>query len=69
MQSVKTMDERMAGAALAVRTLSRMFTICGALAVLLAIVGLAGVVIHAVSRRTREFGCTRCQSAPRLRIC
>lgn len=56
MQSVKTMDERMAVQLWPFRTLSRMFTICGALAVLLAIVGLSSVVIHAVSRRTREFG-------------
>jgi putative ABC transport system permease protein len=38
------------------RTLSRMFSLCGALAMVLAVVGLAGVVAHAVSRRTREFG-------------
>jgi predicted lysophospholipase L1 biosynthesis ABC-type transport system permease subunit len=56
MQSVKTMDERMAVQLWPFRTLSRMFSICGALAVLLAVVGLSGVVIHAVSRRTREFG-------------
>lgn len=36
-----------------------MFSICGALAVILAVVGLAGVVIHAVSRRSREFGVRR----------
>jgi len=38
------------------RTLSRVFSVCGGLAVILAVVGLAGVVAHAVSRRTREFG-------------
>jgi ABC-type antimicrobial peptide transport system permease subunit len=38
------------------RTLSRVFTICGMLALILATVGLAGAVIHAVSRRQREFG-------------
>jgi ABC-type antimicrobial peptide transport system permease subunit len=32
------------------------FGICGLLALLLATVGLAGVVAHAVTRRTREFG-------------
>jgi ABC-type antimicrobial peptide transport system permease subunit len=32
------------------------FTICGSLALVLATVGLAGVVIHAVNRRIREFG-------------
>ena len=38
------------------RTLSWLFSICGSLALILATVGLAGVVIHAVSRRIREFG-------------
>jgi ABC-type antimicrobial peptide transport system permease subunit len=56
MQSVKTMEERMAMPLWPFRTLSRMFSLCGGLAVLLAVVGLAGVVAHAVSRRTREFG-------------
>jgi len=56
MQSVKTMEERMAMPLWPFRTLSRMFSLCGGLAVILAVVGLAGVVAHAVSRRTREFG-------------
>jgi putative ABC transport system permease protein len=56
MQSVKTMEERMAVQLWPFRTLSRMFSLCGGLAVILAVVGLAGVVAHAVSRRTREFG-------------
>lgn len=38
------------------RTLGRVFSICGALALILATVGLASAVIHAVSRRQREFG-------------
>jgi predicted permease len=54
--AVKTMDERMAVQAWPFRTLSRMFAICGSLALILATVGLAGVVIHAVNRRVREFG-------------
>ena len=33
-----------------------MFTICGLIALVLAASGLAGVVIHAVSLRVREFG-------------
>jgi putative ABC transport system permease protein len=56
MRSVKTMEERMAVQLWPSRTLSRVFSLCGALAVILAVVGLAGVVAHAVSRRTREFG-------------
>jgi putative ABC transport system permease protein len=35
---------------------SWLFSICGLLAFVLATVGLAGVVIHAVNRRLREFG-------------
>ena len=54
--AVKTMDQRMAVQAWPFRTLSRMFAICGSLALILATVGLAGVVIHAVNRRIREFG-------------
>ncbi len=53
---VKTMDERMAVQLWPFRTLSWIFSICGSLALILATVGLAGVVIHAVNRRIREFG-------------
>jgi predicted permease len=56
MLSVKTMDQRMAVQLWPFRTLSWTFSICGALAIVLATVGLSGVVIHAVSRRMREFG-------------
>ena len=56
MLSVKTMTERMGVQMWPFRTLSRMFTICGVPALILATVGLAGAVIHAVSRRQREFG-------------
>lgn len=54
--SVKTMEERMAVQLWPFLTLSRMFSICGTLALILAATGLAGVVIHAVNRRRREFG-------------
>ena len=53
---VKTMEQRMAVQMWPFRTLSLTFLICGGLAVMLATVGLAGIVIHSVSRRTREFG-------------
>jgi predicted permease len=53
---VKTMAQRMAVPMWPLRTLSLMFLICGALALVLATVGLAGIVIHSVSRRIREFG-------------
>ncbi|MDP1572128.1 MAG: ABC transporter permease [Vicinamibacterales bacterium] len=53
---VKTMAQRMAVQMWPFRTLSLMFTICGGLALVIATVGLAAVVIHSVSRRTREFG-------------
>jgi putative ABC transport system permease protein len=56
MTAVKTMEERLAVQMWPFRTLSWIFSICGALAVILATVGLAGVVIHAVNRRMREFG-------------
>jgi putative ABC transport system permease protein len=56
MLSVKTMEQRMAVQLWPFRTLSWTFSICGGLAIVLATVGLSGVVIHAVSRRMREFG-------------
>lgn len=56
MVAVKTMAQRMGVVMWPFRTLSRIFSICGMLALVLATVGLAGAVIHAVSRRQREFG-------------
>lgn len=56
METVKTMDQRMAVQLWPFRTLTWLFSICGSLALILATVGLAGVVIHAVNRRIREFG-------------
>ncbi len=56
MTAVKTMEQRMGVQLWPFRTLTWMFSICGGLALLLATVGLAGVVIHAVNRRVREFG-------------
>jgi predicted permease len=56
MLSVKTMEQRMAVQLWPFRTVSWLFSICGALALVLATVGLAGVVIHAVNRRVKEFG-------------
>ena len=54
--SLKTMRQRMAVQLWPFRTVSWLFSICGLLALFLATVGLAGVVIHAVNRRIREFG-------------
>jgi predicted permease len=56
MQAVKTMEQRMAVQLWPFRTVSRLFSICGGLALLLAVVGLAGVTMHAVNRRRKEFG-------------
>jgi putative ABC transport system permease protein len=56
MLSVKTMRDRMAVQLWPFRTVSWMFSICGLLSLALATVGLAGVIVHAVSRRLREFG-------------
>jgi predicted permease len=52
----RTMADRMSVQTWPFRTLSRVFAICGLLALLLATAGLAASVIHAVSRRQREFG-------------
>lgn len=56
MLATKTMRQRMEVQLWPFRTVSWLFTICGTLALILATVGLAGVVIHAVNRRWREFG-------------
>jgi predicted permease len=56
MTSAKTMEQRMDVQLWPFRTLTWLFSICGGLAVVLATVGLAGVVIHSVNRRVREFG-------------
>jgi predicted permease len=54
--AVKTMEQRMGVQLWPFRTLTWLFTICGSLALVLATAGLAGIVIHAVNRRVREFG-------------
>ena len=54
--SLKTMRQRMEVQLWPFRTVGWLFSICGLLALFLAAVGLAGVVIHAVGRRLREFG-------------
>jgi predicted permease len=54
--AVKTMQQQMAVPLWPFRMASWLFSICGALALLLATVGLAGVVIHSVNRRRKEFG-------------
>ena len=56
MLAVKTMEQRMAVQLWPFRTVSWLFSICGVLALILATVGLAAVMIHAVNRRLREFG-------------
>lgn len=56
MAAVKTMEQRMAVQLWPLRTVSWLFSICGALALILGTVGLASVIIHAVTQRRREFG-------------
>lgn len=54
--SAKTMEQRMAVQLWPLRTVSWLFSICGALALVLGTVGLASVIVHAVNQRRREFG-------------
>ncbi len=56
MMSVQPMTRRMAVQLWPFRTLSWMFSICGALGLVLATSGLAAVIIHLVNQRVREFG-------------
>jgi predicted permease len=56
MLSVKTMEERLAVQLWPFRTISWLFSVCGVLALILGTTGLAGVVVHAVNRRVKEFG-------------
>ena len=53
--SAKTMNQQIAVQMWPYRTLSWMFGVCAILAVVLAVVGLAGIVVHSVNRRAREF--------------
>ena len=53
---VQTMAQRLELPLWPFRTLRGLFSICGVLALVLAVVGLTSVVSHAVSRRIREFG-------------
>jgi ABC-type antimicrobial peptide transport system permease subunit len=50
------MEQRMAVQLWPFRTTTWVLSICGGVALLLGTAGLASVVIHAVSRRRREFG-------------
>jgi predicted permease len=54
--ALKTMEQRMEMPLWPFRTLSLLFAVCGGLALVLSVVGLASVVAHAVRSRTREFG-------------
>lgn len=63
--SVSTMRRRADVQLWPFRTVSWMFGICSVLALVLATVGLAGVVMHAVSRRLREFGIRMSMGATR----
>jgi predicted permease len=56
LRSLKPMQQRVDIQVWPFRTISWLFSVCGLLALVLATVGLAGVVIHAVSQRLREFG-------------
>jgi ABC-type antimicrobial peptide transport system permease subunit len=55
-EEVVTMAARLEMPRWPTQAASRFFGVCGALALLLATIGLAAVMSHAVSQRTREFG-------------
>ena len=55
-ESLMTMSERLQVPRWPMRAGSLFFGTCGALALLLATIGLAALMAHAMSQRTREFG-------------
>ena len=65
---VKTMAQRMDLPLWPVRTAAGFFTICGALALVLATVGLFGTTYLAVGQRTREFGIRAALGSTRTQI-
>jgi hypothetical protein len=66
--AVKTMTQRMELPLWPVRTAAGFFTVCGALALVLATVGLFGTTYLAVGQRTREFGIRAALGSTRRRL-
>jgi predicted permease len=66
--AIKTMAQRMELPLWPVRTAAGFFTICGALALVLATVGLFGTTYLAVGQRTREFGIRAALGSTRTHI-
>jgi putative ABC transport system permease protein len=66
--TTRTMEQRMEMPLWPVRTAAGLFSICGALALVLATVGLFGTTYLTVGQRTREFGVRAALGATRARV-
>jgi ABC-type antimicrobial peptide transport system permease subunit len=65
---VRTMEQAIADSSLCLHRIASMMGICGAIALLLSLLGIYSTMVYSMSQRTQEFG-VRMASAPRAALC